>query len=265
MDLPDVDAAARHDYADQAARYDRTRGASPSILAPVRRALQAVAPGRLLDVAGGTGNYAVALRAQGWSPLVVDVSAAMLARARSKGLATVRADASHLPFGDGSHDALINLSALHLISDWRGALADAQRVLRSGGVIALMVYARENLDVHWIFDYFPETRTWVDEEHQSADQILAALPGASAEPFAFTDLDDASMAALCRHPTLLLDPAWRLQTSYFERLERKDPDALRAGLARLERDLASGRRPDEEVARLRAEYGDGTIIVWHKP
>ena len=44
----------RHDYRDQAARYDRTRGASPSILGPLEHAI-AGAPGpTLLDVAGGT-------------------------------------------------------------------------------------------------------------------------------------------------------------------------------------------------------------------
>lgn len=46
------------------------------------------APGRLLlDVGGGTGNYAAALRKECWDPLVVDVSEPMLAHAQSKGLA----------------------------------------------------------------------------------------------------------------------------------------------------------------------------------
>lgn len=216
----------------------------------------------MLDVAGGTGNYASALRDHGWRPVVVDISIEMLERARGKGLPVVRAEASRLPIADASVDAVVNVSALHLIRGWRSAVGEMRRVLRRGGRLALMVYARENLDVHWIFDYFPSTRRWVDPEHQPIAEILAELPGAAVEPFEFTDLVDASMSALCRYPALLLDPAWRLQTSFFERIERDDPAEARAGLERLERELAAGRRPDEEVTALRARHGDGTILRW---
>ncbi len=91
---------------------------------------------------------------------------------------------------------------------------------------------------------------------------LGELPGAHAEPFEFDDLVDASMSALCRRPELLLDPAFRMQTSFFERIERTDPQEAKAGLERLERDLRAGRRPDEEVAALRVRAGDGSIIAW---
>jgi SAM-dependent methyltransferase len=256
---------ARHDYREQAARYDRTRGASPSILAPLLAAL-AGAPGpAMLDVAGGTGNYAAALSSHGFRPTVVDISQEMLERARAKELAAVRADAAALPFEDATVDAVVNVSALHLIPGWRAALSEARRVLRPDGVLALMLYARENLDVHWVFRYFPSTRDWVYPEHQPIGEVLGELPGAAAAPFEFTDLVDASMSALCRDPHLLLDPAWRMQTSFFERLARDDPRRLEEGLAMMKRDLHDGVRPDEEVAPLRALYGDGTIVSWRAP
>src|SRR5437879_4356233 len=98
---------ARHDYGSQAARYDLTRGASPSIVEPLMRIL-AGAPGRrALDVAGGTGNYAAALRGRGLRPTVVDISAEMLVRARAKGLQAVRAEAESLPVADASVDAVV--------------------------------------------------------------------------------------------------------------------------------------------------------------
>ena len=224
------------------------------------------APGReLLDVAGGTGNYAAALAGLEYRPTVLDASDAMLERARRKGLAAVRADSSNLPFDDASFDAVVNCSALHLIPAWREALAEMRRVLKPGGRLAVMVYTRENLDVHWVFRYFPSTRAWIYPEHQTLDEILGELPGATVKPFEFTDVIDASMSAMCRHPRLLLDRDWRMQTSYFERLERDDPEAASEGLAALERDLADGVRPDEAVAELRAQYGDGTILGWVKP
>lgn len=251
-----------HDYRRQAATYDRTRGASPSILGPLERALEG-APGRgILDVCGGTGNYARALLARGWRPVVADLADAMLARARSKGLRCVRGDAARLPFASAAVDAVTIVSALHLIRAWREALVEARRVLRPGGRLALMAYTRENLGVHWVFDYFPRFRARQRREHQSLAEIIAELPGATYEAFEFSDLEDASGAALCRRPGLLLDPGYRAQTSFFERVAAEDPGQYAEGIARLERDLAAGRRPDREVAGLRARVGDGTVVSW---
>jgi SAM-dependent methyltransferase len=79
------------DYSRQADRYDETRGASPSVLRPLREALKGAPGRRLADVGGGTGNYALALSREGWNPVVVDRSPEMLARAAAKGLETVEA------------------------------------------------------------------------------------------------------------------------------------------------------------------------------
>jgi hypothetical protein len=83
--------------------------------------------------------------------------------------------------------------------------------------------------------------------------------------FEFTDVLDGSVAAMCRRPHLLLDPAHRARTSFFERLAARDPDELAAGLQRLARDFLGGRRPDFEVAAARARYGDGAVVVWTRP
>jgi len=216
-------------------------------------------------VGGGTGNYACALSARGFEPVVMDVAPAMLARAKGKGLAVVHGDAAALPFGDEILDAVLLVSMLHLVPDWPAALAEARRVLRPGGRLALMLYAREHLEVHWIFEYFPTSHAWMVPEHQRLADVTAALPDAHALPFEFDDVDDGALAALCRRPTLILDPARRARTSYFERLAASDPAELSRGLDRLAHDLSRGRRPDEEVAPLRARWGDGIVVAWRKP
>jgi SAM-dependent methyltransferase len=189
----------------------------------------------------------------------------MLSRARAKGLPVVRGDACHLPFGTASADAMMIVSVLHLVPDWLCALGEARRVLRPGGVLDLMVYAREHLPVHWVLSYFPRSQTWVWPEHQTLSELRTALPGCEVIPFEFTDLADASLSALCRWPDLFLDPAYRARTSYFERLARHDPAELEIGLARLADDLRRGRRPDLEVAPLRRQVGDGAVIAWRQP
>gem|GEM_PF-5118778 len=60
------------DYSNQARAYDTTRAASPSVLAPLRKALEGAPGPELLDIGGGTGNYAAALTEDGWRPLVLD-------------------------------------------------------------------------------------------------------------------------------------------------------------------------------------------------
>jgi SAM-dependent methyltransferase len=245
------------DYSNQARAYDATRAASPSVLGPLRAAL-AGAPGpALLDVGGGTGNYAAALAVEGWHPLVLDRSPQMLAHAAGKDLATVRADASALPFVEHSFDAVMLVSMIHHLDAPELALAEARRVLRPGGRLALMVFTREDVEDSWCLDYFPASRPWMYETHPRLRELLAELPGARRIPIVYEDLQDGSMAALLGHPQLLLDPERRSQTSFFERMERDHPDDLRAGLERLEEELSEGRAPHQS--------GGASMLAWAKP
>ena len=186
----------------------------------------------------------------------------MLRVARSKDLRVVRADAAAQPFATGAVDAVTLISMLHHVPDSRGALAEAARMLRPGGRLVLLAFGREHLEVHWVTGYFPATTAYFVDAHQSLADLLAALPGATLTPVRYDDLVDGSMAALCRHPSRLLDPAVRAQTSYFERAERTSPTSSRRGLRRLEDDLASGCRPGEEVAGVRDRIGDAALITW---
>ena len=245
------------DYSNQARTYDETRAASPSVLGPLREALEGAPGRRLVDVGGGTGNYSRALRDEGWEPLVIDRQPEMLARAAAKGLETLAGDAQRLPLADESADAVMLVSMLHHVEDQPKALAEARRVLRPGGRLALMVFTREDLSDLWMSDYFPSTRAWVTESHATLDELLALLPGARRIEVVYRDLEDASLAALAAHPELVADPRYHRQTSYFERLQRDHPDELRAGLERLRADLAAGRAPDRP--------GVGSVLAYAQP
>lgn len=258
--------STRHDYSRQALTYDTTRAASPSVVRPLLEALDGVPGPRLLDIGGGTGNYAVALREHGFAPTVLDVSEPMLERARAKGLPTVLGDAAELPFPDESWDAAAMISMLHHVPDWRAAIEEAKRVLVPGGRLVKMGWAREHVEqVTWINDYFPSMRALMFEHHIPFAEALAPVPGAQVVPFEFTDHVDGSMAALQRFPELLLDPEIHRQTSYFERLAKHAPAELEAGLARLAADLRAGIDPDATVAEARARLGDACVVVWVKP
>ncbi len=244
------------DYANQAETYDRTRAASPSVLAAVRRALNGSPGVSLADIGGGTGNYAAALSREGWEPTVIDPSPAMLSFAAAKGLSTRQAAAESLPVDDDSFDAVTMISMLHHLDDSAMALAEARRVLRVGGRLALMAFTLEDIRDLWLLDYFPVSSSWMEATHPPVGALLERLPGATRREIQFGDLQDASLAALASFPELTLNPAWRDQTSYFERLARDHPDDLRAGLKRLREDLAADRAPDRP--------GRASIVAWEK-
>ncbi|MGH3734061.1 MAG: methyltransferase domain-containing protein [Micromonosporaceae bacterium] len=100
----------------------------------------------VLDIACGPGNFTRDFAdAVGDAGLAIglDASATMLRRAvddtDAGNLAYLRADATELPFRDGSLDAVCCFAALHLFAEPYRVLDRVAAVLRPGGRIALMV------------------------------------------------------------------------------------------------------------------------------
>jgi SAM-dependent methyltransferase len=126
--------------------YDRSRGFPPGIEELVaERIEEAVGPARrLLEVGAGTGRIALPLHRRGRRIVGADLSRPMLERYRAKAAAAglpppavVLADATRLPVADAAVDAVLEVHVLHLVPDWRRALAEARRVLAPGGVVLI--------------------------------------------------------------------------------------------------------------------------------
>lgn len=122
----------------------------------IARLLMGLSPGDVvLDVACGPGNFSREFaRAVGNDGLVVgiDASRTMLERgvadliaAGLPNLALIRGDATELPVGDATFDAVCCFAALHLFADPFGGLDEMRRVLRPGGRIALMTSVRRKV------------------------------------------------------------------------------------------------------------------------
>jgi SAM-dependent methyltransferase len=86
--------------------------------------------GRCLDLGCGTGVAGETLRRLGWSVVGVDVSDAMLERARARGLEGVRAGGEDLPFDDASFDAAVSIWTHTDADDFPAMLRELARVLR---------------------------------------------------------------------------------------------------------------------------------------
>jgi SAM-dependent methyltransferase len=97
---------------------------------------------KVLDLCCGQGNVSEALLSRGCRVVGVDFSPAMLefARKRARTATFIEADAQDLPFADAEFDiAVSNLGVCH-VPDQPRALAQARRVLRSGGEFAMTVW-----------------------------------------------------------------------------------------------------------------------------
>jgi SAM-dependent methyltransferase len=102
---------------------------------------------RVLDVATGSGNAALAAARSGCTVVGLDYVPALLdragLRAAAEGLAIelVEGDAEALPFADASFDAVLSVFGVMFAPDQERAAAELLRVCRPGGTVALASWA----------------------------------------------------------------------------------------------------------------------------
>ena len=130
-----------------AAFYDRYEQREHVATAPVRRKLLAGLEGEVLELGAGTGaNFAY------YPPsarvTATDYSGHMLRRGEGVSrkspaqIALQEADAMHLPFADASFDVVVAVFVFCSLARPRRGLAEAFRVLKSGGELRLFEHVR---------------------------------------------------------------------------------------------------------------------------
>jgi SAM-dependent methyltransferase len=96
---------------------------------------------RVLDVGTGAGALALVLAPHVEEVVGVDIEPELLARARDRAAANVtfaEADATKLPFGDGSFDLVGTLRTLHHVHRPELVVAEIARVARPGGRVLVV-------------------------------------------------------------------------------------------------------------------------------
>ena len=137
---------------------------------------------RVLDVAGGSGNTALAAARLFCDVVSLDYVPSLLERARERAAAErlpvrfVEGDAEALPFEDESFDAVVSVLGVMFAPDHERAAAELVRVCRPGGTIALASWTPEGFIgglLRKIGKHVPPPAgvrpptLWGDEEHLS--------------------------------------------------------------------------------------------------
>ena len=133
----------------------------------------------VLDLAAGTGKLTVDLVARGARVVAVEPVAEM--RAKLEGVEALDGTAEAIPLDDGSVDVVTVGQAFHWF-DVPAALAECARVLRPGGVLAMLWNVRDET-VGWVRE-LGEIKDDVDggppyDHHRQVDwEALVAASGA---------------------------------------------------------------------------------------
>jgi len=153
-----------------------------------RRLATYVAPGdRVLDACCGTGDLSLAiLRTTGAKVIGLDFSWPMLERARQKaegeqGGAWVQGDALCLPFPDGCFSAVTMAFGFRNLADYAQGLREALRVLRPGGVLAILEFSEPpNCCLRRFYGFYshrllPKIGGWISGAREAYQYLPASI------------------------------------------------------------------------------------------
>lgn len=213
-----VDPVAADGFGLGADAYEQARPSYPSELVRELTAIAALGPGRsVLDLAAGTGKLTRLLEPSGARVVAVEPVAAMREKlaVACPDVEALEGTAEAIPLDDASVDLVTVGQAFHWF-DAPAALAEIHRVLRPGGVVALVWNTRDRtvvwisawddlirectpsqpFDVHWRTDWLGVLRDapgfgpptawscdWVDEmdaerlvTRTASVSVVASLP-----------------------------------------------------------------------------------------
>ncbi|PRX48574.1 methyltransferase family protein [Prauserella shujinwangii] len=224
--------------------YSEVRRTDGRWLAAVEAALSGARS--VVNVGAGTGCYEPAS-----TVLAVEPSARMI-RQRPDGAApVVRAVAEALPLRDGAAAAALAVLTVHHWSDWRRGVVELRRV--SHRQVVLTYDPARHAEFWLVREYVPEIAR-LERARPSVLDIAEELEADEVIPLPVPwDFTDGVFPAHWRRPAAYLEPGVRRACSA---LAQSDPVAVERGMARLRRDLESGRWQERHADLLRRDELD---------
>ncbi len=158
---------------DYEQRY--TAGVWSGVAAALQDLVKEEAIRRALEIGCGTGHWLSLLHDNGVDALGLDLSIGMLqqARQRDEQLVVFNSRAQQLPLADGTFDLVLCVNAFHHFDQPARVIVEARRLLRAGGVLAIIGLNPHARRDHWfIYDYFPDTLAADLQRYPSTGAII---------------------------------------------------------------------------------------------
>lgn len=250
--------------------YDETRRADPCLTDRLARHLQLeqLDPGSstpLLDLACGSGNYTVALSRRGGYWTGVDQSWRMLrvACGKSEEITWCRADATKMPFDDGSFRGAVCVLAIHHFAELETVFREIRRIVDQRFV--LFTATKEQMEGFWLNHYFPGAMERTIDHRLSEASLTRSLECSgwqvsSLDPYEVQpQLLDLFLYSGKHRPRIYLSPEIRSGMSTFATLA--DPTEVEVGCSQLEDDITSGQIEHVMARYLGHDRGDYLFVA----
>lgn len=161
----------------------------------------------VIDAGCGSGRYLRELRDRGADPIGVDLSPAMIARARGTTRRVARANLCALPIGAASVDVIVCGLALGDVAQLATAIFEMSRVLRPGGCVVYSVVHPVGANLGWSRTFTVDSRQLaVDAYWHSVDEHRQACAAAGLR---ITAWEEPVIEEAPRHPAVLVVRATR--------------------------------------------------------
>ncbi|MDR2068029.1 MAG: methyltransferase domain-containing protein [Holosporaceae bacterium] len=248
--------------------YDNTRKADQYIVSRLISHLNLSEGEKCLDIACGSGNYAIALAKRGLDMYGIDESVAMIKKARKKNskISWAITNAESLPFESCFFDGIICTLAIHHFSSMASAFNEAYRTLKSGRFV-IFTSTKEQMEYYWLNEYFPKTLSESSKQMPKFNDIINELYNAGFystihEKYDVRDdLNDLFLYSGKNRPELYLDPVIRAGISSFANSVNKNE--INEGVNKLANDIKTGKI--NKIKQLyENSHGEYLFIVAHK-
>jgi len=227
------------DYNQSASEYATHRMVHAGVFRELR-AWTMLSPGaRVLEVGCGTGNYITAVaETSGCFACGLDPSSEMLARVSAIQVRRLLGRAEELTFANDVFDLIFSIDVIHHVGDKAAFYREAARVLAPGGRLCTVTDSADMIRRREILSgYFPETVEIELDRYPRIAQLQTWMGMAGLETFRVAAVEEQYE----------ITSAQPFRDRAYSALRLIPMGAWRAGVERLERDLARG--PIQGAAR----------------
>ena len=200
----------------------------------------------ILEVGSGTGFWLNLLNQTGGKLFGLDYSLGMLQQSKGQPapLSLSRGSGTELPYRSSSFDLIYCVDAIHHFGDHHAFIAEASRLLKPGGALAIIGHDPHEGPSHWyIYNYFDHVYDTDLRRYPSGSNVLKWMEQEGFQNISSQTVENIHNIHVGR--AVLRDPF--LKHNATSQLALLDEDTYQAGIKNIEAALA---RADETGERI---------------